>query len=410
MLNVIVIYEPTTRQLSLSGTDRYGGASNDTESVMITITGIPTDDTPETKTVELNFDVYLEKEDGVRIQPSLQLEHGEGGWVAVIPQEILGAAADSRKLPFRVTITQGDETVMSNNTMVLDITRAIDATEEASADADIFYDDGHAWQFVHRIDVDYNPDTRVLTLLNPDPYAGATNDVFSVVISVSGIEGEYSLETVSARIDFAVYVEGDDNRVHHPFVPLIREGEEWSAYVPRAIFAAAAKTRKLPFQLVIRDGVRTINSRNTLTLEVTRAIDATKDVEEEYSPHIMYRGDSWAWHPDVVYSIGSVVTFSGHIFVSLTDDNVGNAPQPGVEDDYWKEAAGGSGAKKVVTMGNGVDKEFDVVHELGTLSPTYVIQRGGAYVHTTVYVVDENTLHVKFNTPPAEGEYTMTVQ
>lgn len=259
------------------------------------------------------------------------------------------------------------------------------------------------------IDVIFDQGTRQVSFPRDyDMYGGATIDSESVEISVSGIDMGYT-SGLSVRLDFAVQVQVEDNVLRNPFLPLTYDGQgHWTAVIPRVILSAAARTRKLPFQLVIRDADRVINSRNTLTLDITRAIDATDELEDEYTPYLMYRGESWSWVEDVSYSEGAVVTHAGYLFISRKDGNIGNVPQVIGDDPYWRINIRG-GTVVVRVIGNGVDTEYDVVHDLDTLAPSYVLQRDGEYVYTTVKVVDEDTLKVIFKTPPEQNSILMTI-
>lgn len=259
------------------------------------------------------------------------------------------------------------------------------------------------------IAVIYEPTTRQISFpRNSDTYGGTTIDTDSVEMAVTGINmGD--IETLSVRVDFAVLVEVEDNVVHRPFIPLAFDGQCWKAVIPRSILAAAAKTRKLPFQLVIRDGEKVINSRNTLTLDITRAINATSDVEDEYRPYLMYRGESWAWTEDFTYSEGAVVTYDGYIFVSKVNSNTGNVPNTVGDDPYWRINVKGGSALAIRYLGDGAATEFMVKHDLDTLSPIYVLQKGGEYVYTTVKVIDGDTLYMRFNTAPKENEIIATI-
>ena len=249
------------------------------------------------------------------------------------------------------------------------------------------------------IAVIYEPTTRQISFpRNSDTYGGATIDTDSVKISVSGINSERFSDSLTVRVDFAVFVETKDNAVVRPFIPLVKEGDTWEAIVPKNILAAASKTKKLPFQLVLRDGDIQINSRNTLIVDITRAIDATDEIERYYGPYLMFRDESWAWIENFTYKKGSVVTYDGYIYVSLVDDNRGNVPDVTNSGPYWKLNIAGDAF--TAFLGNGNDKEFTINHDLNAMDVTCTLQKDGEFVFTTVKVVDEDNVKVFFRSPP----------
>lgn len=192
---------------------------------------------------------------------------------------------------------------------------------------------------MYTIEVTYDPTTRRMSLANgTDLYGGATIDSNSVSVSVTGIVPTGI--DFSARIDVAVPITTDGYDVIRPFVPLEQNGDRWEAVIPQPILMAAKETRKLPFQLVTRHGDTVINSRNTIVLTVTRAIDAMGPTEEMYSPYIMLRNDSWEWVSDFHYKAGSVVTKDGEIYIAL-QDSMDKAPDGPDGPEYWRKKAEG---------------------------------------------------------------------
>lgn len=274
------------------------------------------------------------------------------------------------------------------------------------------------------IDVQYAPKTRQISLpRDSDFYGGATIDSDSVEISVTGIESSSFTENLQVRVDFAVYAQVGCGKTVRPFLPLEEEEPgKWKGIIPTYVLSAATKARKLPFQLVLRDGDRTINSRNTLTMNITRAIDSMRDVQDSLYPYIMLRGENWEWMSNFSYSVGSIVSYKGNLYVSLTNKNLGNIP-PGMYEtsEHWKLNIGltgpqgppgekvSAGEMVVRYIGDGRSLEYDVSHGLGTTKVIYGVQKGNMFVYPTVSVVDENTLHVKFTTPPMQNEVTMTI-
>lgn len=272
------------------------------------------------------------------------------------------------------------------------------------------------------IDVIYAPTTRQISLpCDSDFYGGATIDSNSVEISVRGINASDFSPSLQARIDIALYLlEG--NKAFRPFLVLENLGEVWKVKVPTDILAAAAKTRKFPFQLVLRDGDTVINSRNTLTLDITRAIDAEQGLEERYKPYIMYRDESWAWMEDFTYKIGSVVSHKGELFVSLVDSNLGNEPEKYNDTQYWSTITGpqgeqGPAGEKVSAgdmviryVGDGHSLVYRVQHNLGTTKVLHATQRpDGTFIHPLVRAIDEDHLEVTFTEAPDPNEMTMSI-
>ena len=138
---------------------------------------------------------------------------------------------------------------------------------------------------MHTIEVVYDPTTRRISLAQgTDNYGGATTDVDSVAIKVTGIMPEG--EEFKARIDFGVQVRTESHVYNHPFIlleeriPIRSAGSDWYAVIPNAILRAAGVYGKLPIQLVLANEDYVINSRNTLTFEVTKAFDGESDGSE----------------------------------------------------------------------------------------------------------------------------------
>ena len=249
------------------------------------------------------------------------------------------------------------------------------------------------------IAVIYEPTTRQISLpRNSDSYGGATIDSSSVEISVRGIDSENYSDNFQARVDFAVNIQVEGNKIIRPFVMLEKSGDEWKCVVPTDVLMATAKTRKLPFQLVFRDGDVIVNSRNTITLDITRAIDAMDTLQEAYGPYIMLRDDSWVWMENFTYKKGSVVTYDGYIYVSLVDNNLGNVPDVTNLGPYWKLNIAGDAFTAI--LGNGNDREFTINHDLNAMDVTCTLQKDGEFVFTTVKVVDEDNVKVIFRSPP----------
>lgn len=220
---------------------------------------------------------------------------------------------------------------------------------------------------MHTIEVIYASTTRQLSLPNgADKYGGATIDSDSVEIVVRGIDASEYSENLTVRVDFAVQVKSESpsrNTYTRPFIVLDKDtsGSEvvWRKEIPVEILAATHEYKKLPFQVVLRDGNMVINSRNTITLETTRAINATGAVAELYTPYVMYRNDSWAWESNFTYKIGAVVSYRGSLYISAIDNNLGNNPGEVQSPRAWIEVTGGGGGGggSVTIVLNGVETD-----------------------------------------------------
>lgn len=174
------------------------------------------------------------------------------------------------------------------------------------------------------IAITYDPATRELSI-PVNQYAGTTIDNISASITISGLPTGYD-----ARLDFAVDVIDSNGNHIRPFLVLDETG---TCILPESILSKASRDKRLPFQLVLRQGDEVIASKNAVTLEVSRSINALGTIEDVYTPYIMFRDSSWAWIDDVTYSEGTVVTYEGHIYVSLVDGNLGNIP---TDETKWK--------------------------------------------------------------------------
>ena len=136
---------------------------------------------------------------------------------------------------------------------------------------------------MHTIPVVYDPTTRRISLAdNTSSYGGATTDVNSVDIAVTGIVPDGT--NFKARVDFAVPIKTVESNVINPYVVLEQDNDTWSAVIPNAILAATRDMRgRMPIQLVLANDEQVINSRNSIVLEVTQAIDADSDDVPEYT-------------------------------------------------------------------------------------------------------------------------------
>lgn len=344
MHTIRVVYDPTTRRISLAqGTDSYGGATTDVDSVNIIVTGI----VPEGEGFAARVDFAVFVKDPVRhtvfhpyavLVPDDETITESTEWTAVIPNTALRATEETHKLPIQLVLTNDTPQVInSRNTLVLETTRGIDAKTGEMPKYEI-----PEWptptgiatvEEVHTVDLTYDPITRTLSLTGTDTYGGATIDTNSVMVNILGISSEYD-----ARLDFATAVRMDNDTVVRPFVVLDRLDSVFRAMIPQPVLMSTRDTKKLPFQLVLRHGDTIINSRNTIVLEVTRAINAMENVEEIYGPYVMYRNDTWEWIEDFTYDTGAVVVYNGEMYTSLIDDNLGLTPSE--HSEVWNLLTG----------------------------------------------------------------------
>lgn len=355
MLEIPVVYDPQTRRISLpKGYDTYGGATTDVNSVKLSFTGIESEGTNFIARVD--FAVPIKMDNHNVIHPFVLLEQDNDEWSAVIPQSILGATVNNRnKLPLQLVIANDSQVINSRNTIVLDVTQGIDADTEGNTlpqyvvpEWDVTTDTVSDDTDVHVIEVTYDPETRMLTLDNENSkYGGATIDTRSVKIQVSGIVPNGA--DFGARLDFAVPIMVDEREVLKPFIVLENINNVWCAMVPQAILMAAHDIKKMPFQLVTRHGDTVINSRNTIVLEITRAINSAQSMIENYMPYLMYRNDTWEWISDFTYDKGAVVVYNGELYSSLIDNNRNITPPDhtdkwflltGIETVYLADEAG----------------------------------------------------------------------
>jgi hypothetical protein len=139
-----------------------------------------------------------------------------------------------------------------------------------------------------------------------------------------------------------------NDTVVRPFVVMDRLDSVFRAMIPQPVLMSTRDTKKLPFQLVLRRGDTIINSRNTIVLEVTRAINAMENVEETYGPYVMYRNDTWEWIEDFTYDEGAIVYYEENLYASLIDGNLGHDPLNYPE--YWKKLTDSSATIRLVNV------------------------------------------------------------
>ena len=115
------------------------------------------------------------------------------------------------------------------------------------------------------------------------------------------------------------------------------------------------------------------------------------------------------WDNDVTYSKDSTVIHEGTIWISLVDGNRNN--DPSMDDGSWTRVEAGAGTLDedgnfVTMVGDGVNTEYTVTHNLGTLNYFLELRTNDSerrYVRARVRAMDSNTVTVDFTTPPAEN-------
>lgn len=334
MHTIPMIYDPTTRRISLApDTDTYGGATTDVNSVTISFTGIVPEGTDFIARVD--FGVWVKVDNRTVEHPFILLEQDNDTWSAIIPNAVLAATKNTHKLPIQLVLANDSQVINSRNAVVLEVTMGIAASTSEIPEYEM-----PEWPLptgvsesidVLTITAAYDPQTRMLTLSGNDNYGGATIDTLSVRINITGIEPIGT--DFSARLDFATPIRVDNDSVIKPFVVLEQIGTTYSAMIPQAVLMSAKETKKLPFQLVTRHGDTIVNSRNTIVLEITRAINAMESVDQAYTPYVMFRNDTWEWLPDYTYGVGAVVLYDNKLYASTAEHNINNVPSG--DSEYW---------------------------------------------------------------------------
>lgn len=78
----------------------------------------------------------------------------------------------------------------------------------------------------------------------------------------------------------------------------------------------------------------------------------------------------------------------------------------------WTLEGGNTMHKVVFTVGNGLDKEFILKHNLQTMDILFSTRENklpANIVYPDIASVDENTVKVSFGSAPAEAEYVVTI-
>lgn len=119
------------------------------------------------------------------------------------------------------------------------------------------------------------------------------------------------------------------------------------------------------------------------------------------------------WSSDVSYIRDSTVVYEGIIYISLKDNNLNNPPPDSTTAWSKIKSEGESQGQLVVTsIGNGVDKEYVISHNLNTYNFLYQIRYSNPkrqYIDATIFADTLNTAKVVFNSPPKDNEVTVII-
>ena len=143
---VEMTYDPVTRTLAVPSKEMYGGATIDTNSVRINVTGIvPTGNDFKAR---IDYAAPIRINESTVIKPFTVLEQIGNTFTAMVPQAVLMAAKETKKLPIQLVTRHDDVQINSRNAIVLEITRAINALEsvESAYEPFVMYrNDTWAW-------------------------------------------------------------------------------------------------------------------------------------------------------------------------------------------------------------------------------------------------------------------------
>lgn len=119
------------------------------------------------------------------------------------------------------------------------------------------------------------------------------------------------------------------------------------------------------------------------------------------------------WSPEISYIRDSTVVYKGIIYISLKDNNLNNPPPDSTIAWSKIKSEGESQGQLVVTsIGNGVDTEYVIPHNLDTYNFLYQIRYSDPkrqYIDATVFADTLNTAKVVFKSPPTDNEVTVII-
>ena len=288
----------------------------------------------------------------------------------------------------------------------------------------------------------YDSETASLSLDGPDRGA-ACIDNLATEVTVVGIP-----EGAVADLCYGVQVATEDGAMY-PFSRL----EDGTARIPGQVMAAANAGR-LPVALRLSfDDGRIIGSVNRISLRVTVYPDSIDSAESVMGDRLMLMGDPWEWVAEWTYAKGSVCIHEGRIWISQIDGCLGI--EPGTDDSWLRvgtdgisvthqwdgtvltvtSASGTSSADLVGPqgpqgergpegppgpdsqpgeaivryLGDGASVTYDVIHYQKTTNLIWSLRKDGKFIDADVSIIDEDTLRVRFTSPPAQDSVAMTI-
>lgn len=165
-----------------------------------------------------------------------------------------------------------------------------------------------------------------------------------------------------------------------------------------------------------------INLSGLLTVDGITLVNGNRVLVKSQSSSInngiyIVRSDSWLRAPD--FNSNNEVTSGSLVFVEQGDDNANtfwflSNPNPitiGTTGLIFKEFRT-SPLSYSTSIGNGSTTSFTVNHNLDVTSESMVTVRDTVtnyYVYPNIKYLDQNSIFVEFNSPPANSQYKVTV-
>ena len=301
---------------------------------------------------------------------------------------------------------------------------------------------------------------------NKELYKAGTNWVWSEQERFEPLTGEMDLtryQLESAKIDNWDALADDPEVVSEKFYPTARlvkislddkldDGQlirDWSSemtdeMIPSAPLVKASLDDKLDDDQLVQALTRVENdipSTRLLGEELDKKLDDTQLVQdltrlEDDIPSTALLGTELDrktdkvmavpfWDASLEYSEGSTVVYDGTLYISTAGPNIGNVPvdETGEQSVFWDmvkgSGGGGGGGSGTISeipttsrlIGNGVDKQFTIRHNLGTRE-VFVVTRdlvSNELVYPRYEVTGVGTVVVHFTDPPAKQSYRVTV-
>lgn len=114
------------------------------------------------------------------------------------------------------------------------------------------------------------------------------------------------------------------------------------------------------------------------------------------------------WENDVEYPKDATVIYDGTIYISLNDGNLNN--DPSMDEMNWSRIQGAEGGADdgvfTTMVGDGVNTEYTIQHNLGTLNYFVQLRRNDStrmFVNAKVSAINMNEVKVEFTNPPMEN-------